>query len=191
MRKSRRLGMSRRFGLLVMAAAIVLSHCAGAGASAIHHSKTSEVAATVEKEWSRYLLGGPAVWAAVQHPPVTAAIESEIWKSVRTDPGGTAPMVEFLLWKQSLDPRRFALYHPKLAPVLRKIAHSRLSSTTTQAVTPTANTGGTTSSATPAPITSEPQTLNPSASPEPSTLLLAAGMAVWAVARGRSRRRDG
>ena len=31
-------------------------------------------------------------------------------------------MVNFLLWKQSLDPTRFARYHPKLAPVLHKIA---------------------------------------------------------------------
>ena len=30
-------------------------------------------------------------------------------------------MVHYLLWKQSLDPTRFAHYHPKLAPALDKI----------------------------------------------------------------------
>ena len=54
------------------------------------------------------------VWDQVAHPPVTAAVESAIWKSVRTDPGGTDRWSNFLLWKQSLDPTRFAHYHPKL-----------------------------------------------------------------------------
>jgi hypothetical protein len=185
------LGMTRRSGLMVIGLAIILSQCVATRAATIRHSRAPESDDTVLKEWSRYVLAGPTVWADDPHPPVTAAVESEIWKSVRTDPGGTSPIVEFLLWKQSLDPTRFAHYHPKLAPVLHRIAHSRLSTTTTQqAITPTTNTGGSRSSTPSAPVTTEPQNLIPSASPEPSTLLLATGMAAWAVVRGRARRRD-
>ena len=61
-------------------------------------------------------MAGPSVWSHIVHPRVTAAVEHAIWKAIRTDPGESAPWVQFLLWKQSLDPARFAHYHPKLAP---------------------------------------------------------------------------
>ena len=50
----------------------------------------------------------------------------------------------FLLWKQSLDPTRFAHYHPKLAPALHKIELARSSPTLTQQATAptTTSTGG-------------------------------------------------
>jgi hypothetical protein len=194
MRESRGFGMSRRPGLMVMAAAVVMWAGVGSDAAPIHHSKESTADVAVFNEWSKYLLAGPTKWVEVEHPPVTAAVESAIWKSVKTDPGGTDPMVDFLLWKQSLDPTRFAHYHPKLAPVLHKISLARSSPTVTQQVTtaPTTTSTGGTASATPtSPVASEPQTLNPPASPEPSTLLLAVGMAAWAILRARSRRRDG
>ncbi len=92
-------------------------------------------------------------------------------------------MVRYLLWKQSLDPTRFAYYHPKLAPALHKIAES----------TPTAP-----QLLSPPPASSSSGTLPPpsgnsgggstSAVPEPSTLLLAIGMAGWAVWSARRRR---
>jgi hypothetical protein len=79
-------------------------------------------ASPIYSTWSQYLMGGPSVWATVPHPPVTPAIEAEIWQDIKTDPGGSDLMLQFLLWKQSLDPTRFAYYHPKLAPALTKIA---------------------------------------------------------------------
>jgi len=71
--------------------------------------------------WSQYLMAGPSVWASVPHPPVTPAIRAEIWQDVKTDPGGSDLMVQYLLWKQSLDPTRFAQNHPDLAPALTKL----------------------------------------------------------------------
>src|SRR5579871_5578041 len=92
---------ARAFGLWVGAPAVVLLACAGVDAAAIHH-RCADAAAiyqagaahhveltasdvTAFKEWSRYLLKGATVWAEAEHPPVTAAVRSAIWQSVRTD----------------------------------------------------------------------------------------------------------
>ena len=76
---------------------------------------------SVFRTWSRYLLRGPDGLGQVASPACDAG-----------DPGGdlaehqdrprpdTNPMVDFLLWKQSLDPPRFAHYHPRLAPALHQ-----------------------------------------------------------------------
>jgi hypothetical protein len=182
--------MSRRLGLLLMLA-VVLPGGALVEASPIHHRDKTDAEVQAAPEWSKYLGGGPKVWADVVHPPVTPAMVSEVWRDIKTDPGGTDPMIEFLLWKQSIDPTRFAHYHPKLAPALHRISLARSSSTTTQAIAPTTGSGGTTSPSTPVvpPPTTEPQNLIPTPSPEPGTLLIAAGMAAWAVAKMRGRRR--
>jgi hypothetical protein len=178
--------------------AAVLLACTGADAAAIHRASSHGVDWTTSdvrdlpdfKEWSKYLLAGPTVWAKVEHPPVTDAIRSAIWQSVRTDPGGTDPMVDFLLWKQSLDPTRFAHYHPKLAPALHRIELARSSPTlVSQATPPTTTTGSTGPS--PTPPTVAPQNLIPGAAPEPGTLLLAACMMAWAVRTLHHRDRYG
>lgn len=180
-------------GIVAAGPLVVLLACAGAEAAAIHHqSADAELTpvkgmpaseASVFKEWSQYLLAGPSAWAKVEHPPVTAAVRSAIWTSVKTDPGGTDPMVSFLLWKQSIDPTRFAYYHPKLAPALHRIALSRTSPTLVPTVGPSTSSSGGGTPATSTPPTSSPQNLLPPAAPEPSTLLIAAGMTAWLVRR--------
>jgi hypothetical protein len=110
-------------------------------------------------------MGGPSVWATVPHPPITPKIEAEIWKDVRTDPGGSDLMIQYFLWKQSLDPARFAHYHPALAPALTKLKTPTTGSQ--QVGNPPPNTGG---------GGSHP------AVPEPNALLLAmtlTGCALW------------
>jgi hypothetical protein len=170
---------------------VVLPRGALVEASAIHHRDRTEAVVHASPEWSKFLGGGPKIWADVVHPPVTPALVAEVWRDIRTDPRGSEPLIEFLLWKQSIDPTRFAHYHPKLAPALHRLSLARLSTTTTQAIAPATGSGGTTSppSSVVPPPTSEPQNLIPTPSPEPGTLLIAAGMAAWAVARMRGRRR--
>ncbi len=147
-----------------------------AEAAAIHHEDLSPADVTALEEWSRYLKRGPNVWEHVLHPPVTAAVRSLIWQDVKTDPGGADPMVRFLLWKQSLDPTRFAYYHPKLAPALHKIAETTPTAPQLLGPPPTSSSGGTL----PAPSgNSGGSTASPV--PEPSTLLLALGMAGWGL----------
>lgn len=127
-------------------------------------------ASPIYSTWSEYLLGGPSVWASVPHPPVTPAIEAEIWQDIKTDPSGSDLMIQYLLWKESLDPTRFASYHPKLAPALTKIASTP--STGSQQVGNPPGTGGT----------------GPQAVPEPSAWLLAltlTGWGLWRRHRGR------
>jgi hypothetical protein len=173
---------------------------AGADAAAIHRAAAHHVELTATdvadfKEWSKFLLRGPSVWAKAEHPPLSPAVWSAIWQSVRTDPGESDPMVNFLLLRQDLHPTRFAHYHPKLAPALHRIELARSSPKLIPQAPPTTTGSGGSSSAPTARRTnptSSPQNLVPSAAPEPSTLLLAAGLTAWAVRamQRRDRPRD-
>jgi PEP-CTERM motif len=155
-------------------------------ASAIVHSAKID-RAELGRSWSEYLLGGPTVWDRVPHPPVTDAVKREIGRALKTDPGGTAPMVQFLLNKQSLDPKRFDHYHPRLAPLLARFKTPTTSTTTTTTIPTTGAQVVTTPSTTTPTITTptiEAQTTGgpPSQTvPEPGALLLAIGMAGWAA----------
>ena len=40
--------------------------------------------------------------------------------------GPSDRLIDYLLWKQSLDPTRFARYHPGLGPALHKIAITQI-----------------------------------------------------------------
>jgi hypothetical protein len=166
-------------------------------ASPIRDEDLSSADVTAFKEWSRYLKAGPEVWKAVLHPPVTPAVRSMIWEDVKTDPGGTEPMVAYLLWKQSLDPTRFAYYHPKLSPALDKVRAETPPTTTTsvapQGLNPSSSSGtpSTTTTTTTSPTTTvAPQDLNPpppAPTPEPSTLLVALGLAGWSIWQARRK----
>ena len=95
--------------------------------------------------------------------------------ALRSDDAESSAWVQFLLWKQSLDPARFAHYHPKVAPVLDRISAASLG---TQAITPPATNSGT--PATPLTPLVQPQSLT-STVPEPGPLLLALGMTGWGL----------
>ncbi len=201
-------GRLEAHGFGVHLAGLVLAVMAGpgVGAAPIHHRGADLLAIEetvaahpvklrpsdipVFKEWSTFLHRGPALWAEADHPLLTSAIWSEIWHSVRTDPGGASPMVNFLLWKQSLDPPRFAHYHPSLAPVLHRVRLARSSPhLVSHEVAAATNPGGSTPpTSTPStqPTTS-PGNLHPPTAPEPGMLLIAAGLTAWAVRRVRGR----
>ena len=179
------MGSSRSWTGWAVAGALILAGVT-AEAAAIRHQDLSEADATALKEWSRYLLTGPKVWEHVLHPPVTPAVRSLIWDDVKTDPGGADAMVRYLLWKQSLVPTRFAHYHPKLAPALHKIARSMPTAPTAPQLLnppPASSSSGTQ----PAPSGNSGGG-STSAVPEPSTLLLAVGMAGWGAWCARRRK---
>jgi hypothetical protein len=138
----------------------------------MHAAISRSAESAVSGSWSEYLMGGPSVWATVPHPPVTPTIESEIWQAIKSDPGASDPMVQFLLWKQNLDPERFASFHPKLAPALTKLTTP--TTAPQQLIPPTSTTPG---SGLPPP---EPQRI-----PEPSSLLVAFGLIGWGIYWGR------
>jgi hypothetical protein len=176
---------SRHWSAVVLAGSVVLSGFR-ANAAPIRHEPLASPEAKVFSEWSRYLEASPSVWKRVLHPPVTPAIRSSIWESVKTDPGGADPMVHYLLWKQSLDPTRFAYYHPKLAPALEKILKATPTAPIApQELNPPSTSTSSETSSTPSTTTAEQGLNPPAATPEPSTLLLALSMAGWSVWRAR------
>jgi hypothetical protein len=185
---ARRSGRSRALYLLWVAVFTVLAAVAGsnrADAAAIRNHHDAESADDgLSKSWSRFLLGGPSVWATHAHPLYDFKVRVAIWNIIKTDPGGENPMIEFLLWKQSLDPTRFDHYHPKIGPAIDKLVAPKITQSSTSTST---STSPSTTGATSAPA--EGQQLTPVvATPEPSTWLMTIGMAGWALWRCRRKR---
>jgi hypothetical protein len=132
--------------------------------------------------WTNFLAAGTQTWSTTHAPAFTPAIESTIWQVLKTDTTAEAianPMIEYLEWRRSLDPTRFASYHPNLSPALAQL----LSSPSLPAgVPPPTSTPGTPTGA---------QTVYPPAVPEPSSVLLAAAMTGWGIWwRQRIRQRN-
>ncbi len=162
---------------LVVLGTLVLGMAVGgevAGSPIRHaHHDAARVDTARDKSWSTFVLGGPSVWSHVVHPPVTPQVEAAIWRAIRTDPGGTAPVLDYLLWKQARDPARFAFYHPRLAPALTKLVAPTISP---QQLTPPATTPNVPS-------------VQPQQIPEPSTLFIAAVLIGFAARRAALARR--
>lgn len=161
--------MLRAFALLIVGA-LVLAGCEAA-ASPIRHARHEAEridAAAYKSSWSRFMLGGPSVWSHVAHPPVTPQLEAAIWRAIRADPGGTAPILDYLYWKQRRDPERFAFYHPRLSPALTRLVAPTISP---QQLTP------------PVVTPSTVPNVQPQQIPEPSALIIAAVMVGYAARR--------
>jgi hypothetical protein len=139
-----------------------------AEAAAIHHAHDSTLIDHASyRTWSEYLMGGPSVWSNVAHPQLTQGIEASMWKAIRSDPPPDIDaVVQFFLYRQSLDPARFDHYHPKVGAAMDRIkAEEATPTTTTSTTTPT----------------DQAQELNPTAVPEPASLFLTVGMAGYAI----------
>ncbi len=150
-----------------------------ADAASLHHDHATALAhPAAYHSWSGYVTGGPSVWSSIAHPALNPEIEAAMWKNIRSDPPPhITPLVTFFMWKQHLDAKRFDHYHPKVAKALHHIKAEMASST------PTSNT------TTPTTLT-QPQMITPSiptdqaqelTTPEPGTIFIAAGMAVYAI----------
>jgi hypothetical protein len=135
-------------------------------------------AAAINEAWTSFLAGGPQTWATTPAPAFTPAIESAIWQVLNTDTAAQAisnPMIEYLEWRRSLDPTRFAANHPNLSPALAQLLSSP--SLPSNVPPPTS---------TPVPQTPTlAQTVSPPTVPEPSSLLLAVAMTGWGIWRRR------
>jgi hypothetical protein len=106
-----------------------------------------------------------------------------MWKSIRNDPPPvTSAVVQFFLYKQSLDPARFDHYHPRVAAAIAKIETE---------LAKTATTPATSTSTSSTPPNDQAQQITPPANsgsstdvtpvPEPATILLTIGMTGYAV----------
>jgi hypothetical protein len=131
--------------------------------------------------WTNFLSAGPSTWSAKHAPAFTPAINTTIWQVLKTDTQAQSlanPMIDYLLWRRSLDPHRFAVNHPNLSPTLAQLLN-----------TPSLPVGVPPPTYTPVPqSTVSPQTVSgppsptvspaalPPAVPEPGSLLLAVTM---------------
>lgn len=163
----------RRHGGRWLAGVIVLLGAGSLEASPLVRRNWAGADRTTIREWSHYLLGGPSVWARVNHPPVTQAIESSIRRSLRTHVGEADPMIQFLVWRMDIAPRRFTHYHPRLAPVLKRLTK-----------TPSAPHQFVPQPPAPPSSTSQGGHASPPSVPEPDSVLLALGLTAWAAWRG-------
>jgi hypothetical protein len=120
------------------------------------------------------LLSGPKLWSSTIHPSVTVDVRTSIWHALRSDAVESNPWVRFLLWKQSLNPERFARNHPHVAPLLARIRADHVIADVSPPTAPTPPPPSIT------PPVTEPQTITP-AVPEPGPLLLALGMTGWGL----------
>ncbi len=167
----------RLIGMALFAGGCLAALSRAASASPIkaslHHREMARLDAEAGHSWSAYLLAGPKIWSSVIHPEVTHEVRSAIWRALGSDAPESTAWVQFLLWKQSLDPARFGRNHPHVAPILNRISSASLVSQTPTPTTTTTTTPDTT------PLT-EPQTVT-AAVPEPGPWLLALGMTGWGL----------
>jgi hypothetical protein len=137
--------------------------------------------------WTHYLAQGPQLWNKTHGPTVSPAIKSTIWAVLKTDTQAQSlanPMIEYLLYRQSLHPKRFDTFHPKLGAALNQLLNSPtpptsvppptyppvpVSTVASQGVAPP-------STLIPPSPQSVPQNITPPAIPEPSSLIIALGM---------------
>jgi hypothetical protein len=169
--------------LVALAFAWVLAGHRSAVAATVNNSSLTSRDAKAFASWTYFLSGGVHRWATTRAPAFTPAVRSTIWTLLRSDSQSQAlgnPMIEYLLWKRSLDPTRFATNHPNLSPVLAGLLR------TSTLPTPPINLS-------PSTFSAEPQTTNlpqtgasltqntPAVIPEPGTLILAISMTGWAV----------
>ena len=146
--------------------------------------------------WTHFLSDGATTWSTKHAPAFTPDISTTIWQVLKTDTQAQSlanPMIDYLLWRQSLDPQRFAANHPNLSPALAQL----LNTPSLPAGVPPRPTRPFPSQPSrrrpypvPPPPTAAPGPLPP-AVPEPSSLLLAVTMTglglLWRHRLGKAR----
>ena len=196
-------GFTRRPGRLRLAVFLLLgSFCTSwLGPRTAEAAATKKLALTASEAhvfvaWTHFLAAGETTWSTRHAPAFTPAINSTIWQVLNTDTQAQSlanPMIDYLLWRRSLDPQRFTANHPNLSPALAQLLN-----------TPSLPAGVPPPTYTPVPqSTVAPQTVSgppsptavpdalPPAVPEPSSLLLAATMTgvglLWRHRLGKAR----
>lgn len=160
----------------------------GAAASPIQRLRMSRVAAASVTSrgsyWDRYFARALQMHSLrVQGPNALRVLSVAPAAQL-----SSSAFVDYLLWRRSLNPVRFDHYHPYLAPMLQQPQNSGTTLPATS-VTP----GVVIPPIAPTPVippTNPPDTpptppIPPSQVPEPSTILIASGMVVAAVAGRR------
>jgi hypothetical protein len=148
--------------------------------------------------WTEFVAQGPAYWARVHHPTMSAQTSQtmhRVWRQELKSADPTAyPEIQYLLWRRSLDPARFDHWHPRLGQSLESLLPlptttsgstpqpGQLLPTTTSATSPSTSSPATSPNVVPASVSPETVgspsggTPSPASIPEPETLTLAAAL---------------
>jgi hypothetical protein len=134
-----------------------------AQASPIRHHQISSVSTAELPAWHEFLESGPEHWSRVQSPKIGTEIHHIMNHALKSADPTSSLNVEYLMWRQSLDPARFDHYHPRVGRELKSML-------TPTSVSPTSNPGGAVEPEQLIPPTTTSTPATPSSSTSASTL---------------------
>jgi hypothetical protein len=197
-RRLGRLSVNRYLLLGLLVAVLSGSKPGSANAAAVKKYVITPANERVFVAWTNFLTAGPQLWSEKHAPSFTPAIKSTIWQILKTDTQDQSlanPMIDYLLWRRGLDPKRFTANHTRLSPALAQLLRDPATPASVPPPTYTPDPQATTPpTSTPTPIATAPQTVSgpplippspqvaPVAVPEPSTYIVAAfmiGCGLW------------
>jgi hypothetical protein len=189
-----------------------------AEASPIRHHRVTSESAPKLPAWQKFLHGGPELWARAQPPEIGTEIHHMMNHGLKSADPMANLNVEYLMWRQSLDPARFDHFHPRVGRELQAmltptsaspstnpgstVEPEQLSPPTPTPATPSSSTSTSTPTSTPtlpSPPSTAPDMLGPgdsaspapAAIPEPETLAIALfllGSGLWWRSRSGGKR---
>ena len=181
----------RRLLLGLLVAALLTSGSGPAHAAAVKKFVVTPANERVFVAWTHFLSAGPQLWSRKHAPSFTPAIKTTIWQILKTDTQAQSlsnPMIDYLLWRRSLNPKRFTANHTRLSPALAQLLNAPSTppgvppptftpvpqSTTPTTTTPIATAPQTVSG--PPPLVPPATQVAPVAVPEPASYIIAAAM---------------
>lgn len=117
----RTLGQRLRWRGVVFVLAVLGMTAGSAEASPIRQYRLSARSTADLRTWSSFLAGGAQVWASRGAPRITAAVRVAMAQALGSANPRTSPWVQYLLWRQNLNPIRFNRWHPQMAPYLSNL----------------------------------------------------------------------
>src|SRR5258708_6958684 len=116
----RRLVQRLRWLPVVLVLAFFGLSAGSAEASPIRKYQLTARATTDLRTWSSFLSGGVQLWARRSAPRITAAVRGAMAQALGSW-NHSSPWVQYLLWRQGLNPARFNRYHPQMVAYLNPL----------------------------------------------------------------------
>src|SRR3954453_19227512 len=114
----RRLVQRLRWLAVVLGLALLGASGGRAEASPI---RQHQIAARASASWSSFLAGGAQLWASRAAPRITAGVRMAMAQALGSANPRLSPWVQYLTWRQGLNPARFDRWHPQMVPYLSNL----------------------------------------------------------------------